>query len=400
MIKNADGTQTFLLIMFLKLKDNRKENKNMILANLALAALAAASGNPTLPGLNRANTVVYVQENMIVLTAEEFYNLPSQYGYPSVSMEIFKESERQRKFVLYEVETNIVNRKTVRRQTVYTPVDYKYTVFMGMLDHWIGIPEDPWWPNPGPVWKYAMELNKHIGEMTFVRKDIAISDKIARDLADNIGDFELGTGAHLEDLNMNYAHANEPMMFNYNLNYVENPFGALLAKYSDVSEDNGGVMPATFNASNIGLSESLSISINDRVLNEESFNGISKASVFETRLKEGQTFVGHVENFENAAIYASIGDPRYVANQDANNAAAAMGVFANNNAPQYFAQNPLADWLDGFNPAQSGVIFDNDDYVVAAQGNAAQNAMVARPNRMGNGNINNALPIVAKANND
>ena len=64
------------------------------------------------------------------------------------------------------------------------------------------------------------------------------------------------------------------------------------------------------------------------------------------------------------------------------------------------AQNPFADWLDGFNPAQSGVLFANDDYVVAAQGNAAQNAMVARPNRMGNGNINNALPIVDKANND
>ena len=83
----------------------------------------------------------------------------------------------------------------------------------------------------------------------------------------------------------------------------------------------------------------------------------------------------------------------------ANEVAMKLGLLANTNAPEYFRNYPVADWLDGFTPAANECLFSGSDYAVYAQQNV-NDIMVARVNRMGNGAVANALPIFARANND
>ena len=101
----------------------------------------------------------------------------------------------------------------------------------------------------------------------------------------------------------------------------------------------------------------------------------------------------------NSAVYASMNDAKYVMNYKANAIAESIGVFSNNDAPEYFMQYPNADWLDGFTPAATQYLIANNDFEVMNE-QVDNNLMVARRNRMGNGAVANDLPIVARDNNN
>ena len=368
----------------------------MILTNIALVALAATANNPLLP--NSGTKVLYtVQENIVEISAEEMARLPQEFGVEGDYQSFYDEFTGDEKFALYEVATSTFVPRLRRRQVVYEPGDIHYTTFLFMLRHEITFPEQPYWPYPSPFYNLivTMEYKPEIGKYVTVMNHAGISDKIAAYKVGNMANTEMNH--HLlgnNEFGVNQINVNGALGCQYNNDFLANPLGAAIAKYSAVSDFNGGFVPANVEASTFVGDESLKITTMDRVLDTQSdYSGVSKLSAFTAPARINPRFMS--EYTADSAIYGAMNNGKYAEEYGANALAASIGLFANLNAPTYFAQNPGASWLDGFVPASQVMISNSQFEITNTQ--VANDIMVARRNRMGNGAVANDLPIIARA---